>query len=353
MGGDTAVIASQSAGKNQLVADLVAALLQHLRDGGIDLARLADDPVATISALGDVVVVWVDPAVLPIDCSVVACYDAKSRPPRLLVAQDVTTGRRAFSTLHEYAHHLRNHVDSIVDAFWEMPDGGASIEEDLADAFAAAVLLPEQTVAEAFSSGVTAAAVARLWHASPASREACCVSAASQLSSPGYVMLLDQDCISRFAARHGDVFPVRRGTKQTASELAAVLRGGRARGVAQPRYASGVVGGEMHLDAVTDGDYVFVVWVTDSPPWGGLSVPLRVAPTGLDGYCDACAVEFTSWTAACNECGDPRCPECGACSCGQDVAASSSTSKTRRCARCFLELPISAFDGDSVTCNDH
>jgi hypothetical protein len=353
VGEETALRGSQSTGRSQLLTDLVAALLQHLRDSGVDLAMLAEDPAATLSALGDVAVVPVDPATLPIHCSVAACYDAKSRPPRLLVAQDVTAGRRAFSTLHEYAHHLRNHVDAVVDAFWAMPDGGASIEEDLADAFAAAVLLPERIVAEAFAEGITAAAVARLWHASPASREACCVAAANRLSSPGYVMLLDRAGISRFAARCGDALPVRRGTRQAAAKLAAALRGGRARGVDRPRYASGVLAGEMHLDAVADGDYVFAVWVTDSPPWDALPVPLQAAPTGHDGYCEACGLEFTSWTAACRDCAEPRCPRCGGCSCEHGYSVASTAVKTRRCSRCFLELPISAFDGNSETCNDH
>jgi IrrE N-terminal-like domain len=343
----------RSSSRRQSVAALVSQYFRYLCDRGADLAKLAEDPVGVISALGDVVVVPVDPATLPADCSVAAYYDAKSRPPRLLIAQDLTAGRRRFSTLHEYAHHLRNHVEAVIDAFWAMPDGGASIEEDLADAFAAAVLLPEDLVTAALSEGVSAAAVIRLWHASSASREACCVSAADCLHSPGYVMLLDRDGISRFAARHGDMFPIRRGSQQTASMLTAALRGGHARGIGRPHYASGTAAGEMHMDAVADGSYIFAVWVTDSPPWGGLSIPLRSAPTGLEGYCDACDSEFTSWSAACGECGDLQCPRCGCCPCGSSAALPSGRAKTRLCDRCFLMLPISMFKSDSTTCDDH
>src|SRR6266699_1843031 len=81
-----------------LVEALVTEFLQHLREAGVDLNALAQDPAATLSATGDVIVVPVDPASLPTQCSVAACYDARSDPPRLLVAQDLSAGRRAFST---------------------------------------------------------------------------------------------------------------------------------------------------------------------------------------------------------------------------------------------------------------
>ncbi len=165
----------------QLLSELVSEILQYLRDFGVDLEALSHDPAATLSAIGDVIIVFVDPATLPRHCPVSACYDASSNPPRLLVSHDATAGRRAFSVLHEYAHHLRSHVTPVVDAFWALPDGGVSIEEDLADAFAAAVLLPANTVIDAFANGVTAEAVAGLWHVSSASREACCVAAANNL----------------------------------------------------------------------------------------------------------------------------------------------------------------------------
>jgi hypothetical protein len=35
------------------------------------------------------------------------------------------------------------------------------------------------------------------------------------------------------------------------------------------------------------------------------------------------------------------------------LRVASAAVKTRRCGRCFLELPISAFDGNSENCNDH
>jgi hypothetical protein len=334
------------------IAELLTALHDHLQVVGIDSAELALNPMATLSARGDVDVISVDPNSLPTHCSVAACYIATSSPPQILVSHDAAAARRAFSILHEYAHHLRDVVPAVADEFWSMPDGGKAIEEDLADAFAAAILIPEPVRLESFEHGVTAAAVVRLSHISSGSREACCVAAANQLPTPGYVMLLDSSGTARFTARQGNELPIRRGTRQAATILATAAHGGRARGVDTPTFASGVTGRQMHVDAVLDGQYIFAVWTTDSPPWGGLSVPLNDGPTGHDGYCEACDVEFTAWTTPCQECDEPHCSRCGACAC-QPGAKLLPSVRNRTCDRCFLTLPVAAFAGDSPTCKEH
>jgi hypothetical protein len=238
----------------------------------------------------------------------------------------------------------------VSDTLFELPDGGSSIEEDLVDAFAAAVLLPEEKVTAQLADGVDAASVLRLWRATSASREACCVAAAQHLPAPGYVMLLQSDGHCQFAARNGDVFPIARGSLQTAAKLQPALRGGTARGVDRPDLASGVSSAQMHLDARADDRYVFAVWLTDSPTWNALPVPLDATPVGHDGYCESCAQEFTSWEATCTQCGEPRCTRCRSCSC---EPAARSRAATRLCQRCFQLLPLAAFDGDATACNEH
>src|SRR5439155_17951842 len=104
--------------------------------------------------------------------------------------------------------HLCTKVDAVVDAFWDLPDGGKHLEEDLVDAFAAAILLPADTVRATFADGVDATSVVGLWHATSASREACCVAAAQQLPAPGYVMLLRPDGRCQSTARHCDAVTV-------------------------------------------------------------------------------------------------------------------------------------------------
>ena len=106
----------------------------------------------------------------------------------------------------------------------------------------------------------------------------------------------------------------------------------------------------MYFDAVSTDGYIFAVWVTDSPAWDALPTSLDSKPVGNTGYCDACAREFTTWKPACSHCGEPHCTTCGACQCEQ---GSSRPVTTRRCDRCFQELPLPAFDGPSTTCNDH
>jgi hypothetical protein len=265
--------------QRKLIDKLVDAMLAHVTGLGIDLRKLAADPAAIIETVDEIVLTWVDPATLTGNCSVAALYIGQEHPPRILVARDTSPGRRAFSTLHEFGHHLRDRVDAVTDVFWELPDGGASIEEDLVDAFAAAVLLPANTIANTFANGVDAAAVVELWRATSASREASCVAAARVLPAPGYVMLLDPGGRCQFAARNGDVYAIRRGTSQTAAKLGPALRGGTARGVDRPTFHSGVASSQMHVDATAAGQYIFAVWVTDSPSWDAPHLCRPVLPS--------------------------------------------------------------------------
>ncbi|MEV4511602.1 ImmA/IrrE family metallo-endopeptidase [Dactylosporangium sp. NPDC049525] len=339
-----------SGSRSKLVDELVPLMLAHLAGIGVDLRELADNPAAVIPTVDDIVLTWVEPAAIGSDCSVAALYNGRDNPPRITVARDASPGRCAFSALHEFGHHLCTRVTAITDAFWDLPDSGASIEEDLVDAFAAAILLPLDMVTTTFVNGVNAASVVDLWQATSASREACCVAAAQRLSAPGYVMLLDTNGRCQFAARHGDLFSIARGSVQTGVKLQQALRGGTARGVERPDFLSGVRSSEMHFEAVAAGSYIFAVWVTDSPAWDALPVPLDSGPVGHSGYCEACDKEFTAWKPPCDHCGEPQCPTCGRCDC---EPASDRKVTTRRCTRCYLDLPLWAFEGSSTTCNEH
>lgn len=332
------------------IDQLVTAMMAHLTTNGIDVNELAANPPAVIATVDDLVFQWVSTDTIGGGCSVAALYSGTEHPPRISVARDASAGRRAFSALHEFGHHLCRRAATVSDALFELSDGGRSIEEDLVDAFATAVLFSRIKVTTAFATGVDAAAVLHLWRTTAASREACCVAAAQQLQAPGYVMLLQRDGRCQFAARNGDVFPIARNSLQTAIRLQPALRGGAARGVDRPNLASGVSSAQMHFDARSDNLYVFAVWVTDSPTWDALPVPLDVAPSGHDGYCESCAQEFTSWEVKCGQCGESRCTRCAACSC---EPGAQNRSATRLCQRCFCLLPLLAFEGDATVCNEH
>jgi hypothetical protein len=334
------------------IGDLVISMLDYVQASGLDLATLAANPSGAIAATGKVVVVPVDPAQLSNNCSIAAMYDPSSTPPRLLVSQDTSSGRRAFSTLHEFGHHLCSTVPTVLDAFWTMPDGGNSIEETLVDAFAAQVLIPDAARSAAFASGVTAEAVAELYRSVPASREATCVAAALELRTPGYVMLIGPEGRAQFTARSGDIYAIRRDTPQDATRLEMLMRVGHSRGVDRPRFASGTHGQEMHFDAVRVGGYSFVVWVTDTPAWEAMPVRLDAGPKGIEGYCDSCDWEFTSWRQGCTSCGEPYCPHCGRCSC-EPRGHISAAAKEKVCDACFQLLPLAMFPGDASTCNLH
>jgi hypothetical protein len=336
--------------RRRLIKHIVPVMLDHLRATGIDLQELAADPAAVIATVEGLTLDWVSTDTIGGTCSVAALYSATENPPRISVALDASPGRRGFSVLHEFGHHLCRTADEVSDILYELTDAGAGLEEDLVDAFAAAVLLPHDKVHETLDDGVDAASVLRLWRGTSASREACCVAAAALLQAPGYVMLLRRDGRCQFAARHGDVFPVARNSWQNAIKLQPALRGGAARGVDRPEVGSGVAIAQMHFDARADGEYVVVVWVTDSPTWDALPVPLDSGPVGIDGYCESCAKEFTVWRGRCQRCSEPACPTCGTCQC---EPAGSSRAAQKRCERCFLFLPVSAFVGDATVCNEH
>ncbi|MEU4159236.1 ImmA/IrrE family metallo-endopeptidase [Actinoplanes sp. NPDC026670] len=337
--------------RSQLIDELVPSMLAHLDSIGVDLQELAANPAAVVVTVDDLVLGWIEPGDAGPGCSVAAMYSATEVPPRISVVRDASPGRRAFSVLHEFGHHLCTRIEAIADAFWDLPDNGKSVEEDLADAFAAQVLLPDATVDTVLADGVDARAVLRLWQATSASREACCVAAAQRLPAPGYVMLLRPDATSQFTARHGDAVPIARGSRQTAARLQPALRGGTARGSGRPTLPGGVQTAQMYLDAATADGYTVAVWVTDSPAWDALPAPLDTRPVGNSGYCGGCAREFTTWKPSCRTCAEPHCPDCGTCDCEPGTTGRPVTE--RRCDRCFTTLPLAAFDGDATVCNEH
>jgi hypothetical protein len=335
----------------QLIDTLVPVLQSHVADIGVDARDLADDPVTAISSVDGIVIDWVEPAALGTGCSVAALYSGSEIPPRISVLREASLGRRNFSLLHEFGHHLCVQNEQVSAALWELPDGEEGpFEEDLVDEFAAAVLLPADIVDQAFTDGVTAAAVLRLWQHTTASREACCVAAARHLHAPGYVMLLEPGGRSQFAARHGDVLPIARGSRQTGTRLQAAARTGTAQGIDTPTYASGVTGSQMYLDARTTSGYTFAVWVTDSPAWQSLAAPLDTTPVGHDGHCSDCAKDFQTWMMPCTNCDEPFCPDCAACDC---ALGSRRPIADQICTSCFQLLPPAAFHGGSTICNQH
>jgi hypothetical protein len=312
------------------------------------MGALASDPIAALEADPAVRVTWVEPTALPRDCSIAAACDKSRHPARLLISKDASPGRRRFSVLHEYAHFLRDLVPAVLEILFASANAGAALEERICDEFASQVLLPDPFVESVLRPCTTAQAVQSLIAAAPASAEACAVAAARKLPAPGYVMLLSPDGTATFTAHHSDVYFVRRGTAQDGL-LAQASSGHPVRGREQVRYSTGNRGQEMFLDAATVNGRTVAVMVTDSPPWGGLTVGKKRGPEGISGYCGNCAHEFTIFARSCDTCEQPPCPRCGQCACETPKAVPGE----RLCNTCYLMLPPAAYpDAGSTVCRE-
>ncbi|WP_434447724.1 ImmA/IrrE family metallo-endopeptidase [Lentzea sp. E54] len=289
-------------------------------------------------------------------CPIAAAYLRDTKPPRIVLNETASPGRELFSLGHEFAHFLIDHDGELADLLWSDAER-ADLEEDICNALAALLLIGDDAVERALGGGgVTAAAVLRLFRTTDASREACAVAMAQQLLTPGYVVVatveLDADLtehvVARFTARANGTLPIRRNTPQQGTILADGLRCGQARGEDQLWFPSRARTESLHGDVVVSGGYAFGVFVTDSPPWGGLSVRQNV-PAGYEtSWCDNCSADFYPTGAACSVCDDHFCPTCRRCSC-QAAAAPHA----KLCLGCFTEKPGHSFVGSMCReCSD-
>jgi hypothetical protein len=317
--------------------------------------ELSVDPLAALTEGHDVAVRLVDesvtyPGEAGAACSVAGMYLDDQDPPLLAVAAAASTGRQAFTALHEFGHHLQQTEDALIDQLLLQPDGGVELEEAACDGFAAAVLLPDDLVgAYIDGNGPTGPGIVDLWKASSASRAAVCVRAAQHLPTRGHVVLLDPTGTVSFAASAG-LPPVRRGSDQ--SEIGtvreALARQGRASGRARLRYRDGINGDQLYAQVVPMGGYLLLVAVTDTAPWESFSLPPKeTGPQGADWLCphSDCAHEFTAFQAPCPKCSHPHCPECERCACQSRVTE-------RMCTGCFQVLPTAVFFNNSDKCDE-
>jgi Zn-dependent peptidase ImmA (M78 family) len=309
---------------------------------------LATEPAETVEQLLGIQVVFRPEAAVRSGCSVDGSYQ-EGPPPRITVATSASAGRRNFTVLHELGHDRARNDPEVVNLLAAEPDGGGQLEELIADAVAAELLLPDTLVNEVIGErGPTAAEVADLFGRSQASREACCVRAAQRITGAGYVMLAEGGT-ARFTATANTPYRVARGTPQGEDHLVAqAARVGVARGEARVRFRSGAWGDPMHADAVARDGYVFAVFVAGRAAWQPLSIlSERPGPVQYQGSCGFCHDDFSTWKRPCSACGDPFCPSCGRCSCAPATARGS-----RECTSCHLVQPGHLFRGTSTVCAD-
>jgi len=254
------------------------------------------------------------------ECSIAATYD-QGPPPTIAVTPSLSLGRRHFSILHEYGHHLITNSWPATTVIAEFHGQDARyVEEAICDVVAAELLLPDPLVGRIGPKGPSASDVIALFYASQASREACCVKAAQTMRTPGYVMLADLTGTALFTAAASTAYRVRRGTAQPANgAIARAGRSGSFRGTDSVQFSTGNQSPLHHVDARRDGDYVFGVFCIDTPPWETLSLG---SPDSGDWpadelVCEHCEFAGTARGPFCRLCGQPRCPQCN--NCGFDI----------------------------------
>lgn len=323
------------------------AVIEAVRPGAS--AALSADPIRQLAAWPGIAVMAVPPVETDGGCSVAGGYFADVDPPVLAVADDASRGRRAFTVLHEFGHHLQQTQSTLMAVLLAEPDRGTLLEEAACDAFAADVLIPGHLVDQHIGGGVTAASIADLWRATSASRAAVCVRAAQRLTTPGHVVLVDTLGVVQFAATHG-LPPIRRGSRQghipvVRDALTSTRR--RAHGRTRMAYRDGITGQELIAAAADIGDYLVLVAVTDHATWeSGFHLPPGDAgPRPTVWICEHCEHEFGTFDRACSRCRSYTCPACGRCSCAPAVAE-------RRCEKCCMVLPARLFAAGSARCSD-
>jgi hypothetical protein len=314
------------------------------------VTALQSSPLTALRAVPNVEVRFVPQAETDARCSVSGAYLGDLTPAVVAVADTAVAGHRAFTLLHEFAHHLQQTDLDRMAALLDQPDGGHGLEDATCDAFASRVLLPNERVAEHLGAGVTAPAVVRLWAASPASRAAVAVRAAELLPAPGHVLVLDSGGTVQFAAAHG-LPPVGRGSDQGRVDVirdAFARDSWRATGRARFAYRDGIRGDELYVQTGDIGGYMVVVAMTDHAPWERFAPTSRHSgPVGRSWTCehDECGHMFRTFDRPCDRCGAPSCPACGRCNCAPAV-------EERCCDKCFLVLPGSMFDDGATRCHE-
>lgn len=354
---------------DRLVTQALEALEVECKSGVIDADELARDPLTELEAWDEVIVRRLPRtggALAPAgveSCSVAGTYyDGNgSSLPIIAVAQSMSSGRDAFTALHELGHHLQRTRGPLADQLADLDvDVSFSVEDEVCNRFAAAVLIPADAAAAVFGDGTpTAGDIVELTRRTSASRSAVCVRAGQHLKPPGLVVLLDPEDNVQFASR-GNLPPPRRGSAQGVSALVTRARARLAEGATDFRltddgfrfiYRDQIEGEQLFAQIADIGDdYLVIVAVDSKPPWSDTFTAPRY-PTGPQAKAricphEGCGEEFTSWTPVHDVCSEPECPACNRCAC------TISHVQERTCGKCFTVQPAQLFPGQNDICEE-
>ena len=303
----------------------------------VGFVRYSTDPLGALHERPDIRVKLTQ-TFAHVGCSVHAYYDAQVSLPEIVVLDTGGGRRRNFSLLHEFGHHLQQADRAwAFDVLANLGSDRWTVEERVCDLFAAQMLLPEELVAPHATNGreLQARSIVELFHASAASRSACCV---HMCGMPGdhAVMLTDLDGTIFFATSSDAFYAPMRGTPQPDLEIlieTAIENDGHASGDAHNglRYGTGRFRQDVYFDIAVDGNWAFVVAKATAGRKGEQAWDLP------DHDCDHCLQSHppSEISRACQLCSTPVCPRCGSCRCPK---------RSAYCTECFLALSLSEQD---------
>ena len=126
-------------------------------------------------------------------CSVAGGYVHTTVPPTLSVTNSLSPGRRSFTVLHELGHHLQKNDIALAYAVRCQPADADAFEDAACDAFAARVLITDDTLEAVLTDrSPSAATLVRLFEETQASRAACCARVVDHLGASGVVAVIRQ-----------------------------------------------------------------------------------------------------------------------------------------------------------------
>jgi Zn-dependent peptidase ImmA (M78 family) len=336
-------------------AELANLLIERIAVDDIELLRT--ESIDAIEVLFDVPVTLVERGTIPGGCGVEGRYF--DNPPHIQVATSYTKRRRAFTALHELAHHLVGIADNadIAIALAGFPRFGEKTEETIANEFAARILIPEGLCTDHIAStGPTAANIATLYDQSQGSLRACLLRAAGFQPDEGYIVMA-RDGVVEYAQPTAGAYDTGSGGRHPHSHLfqQAERNGSATRSPVRLIARSGVESREFHGDATSHRDYVLAVLTSARrPTWGPTQTGLDLNPVWLEVDCEDC--RRTTW-------GFRLCPTCKGAVCANESertpvrcdwcdCRSAAVLLRKLCTRCSSQKHVSQFESGGDICSD-
>lgn len=241
--------------------------------------------------------------------------------------------------LHELGHYLIRESEQATDWIFNHDDP-ARLEEELANAIAAVLLLPDEVVDNLLAGGhPSAESVNQLYLQSEASLQVCVIALARRLGCEGFIALTDARTNTVvFASRNADTRPYAWRDDPVPSEhlLRQLASGESLHDRSWWPWPNGDRD-EYYMDAKRHKDQIVAVFAKQN--WFG--VPgLSILETRDDAWadrrpvskrfwCQSCRAERSSRGFDCSDCETPFCATCGRCNCER-----IADDRTEVCTKC-------------------